>query len=60
MIIATGTHSKHNGIYRMHSPYFPYSSIIYSGYSRREMVKQYRNEFNLKYKRINFIILEVD
>lgn len=58
MIYATGTKNKTNGNYKMHSPKFPYDSVVYVGYTEKEMKRKYRKDFNLEYKHIEWIILE--
>lgn len=56
MIIVTGCKTS-RGDYRMHAPTFPYLTTIYIGYTLEGMKKQYRKDFNLKYKRIEWIII---
>ena len=57
MIYATGTFNKDNCYYKMHKPFPPYDSITYIGYTEKQMKKKYREDCNLKYKRIEWIIL---
>lgn len=57
MIYATGTKNKVNGNYKMHSPKFPYNTIVYVGYSETAMKRKYREDFDLKGKHIEWIIL---
>lgn len=56
-MIVTGTYNKIHGSYRMHAPEFPYDSITYVGYTLKQMQKAYRQRYNLKYKRIEWIIV---
>lgn len=56
-MMVTGTYNKANGTYKMHSPNFPYDSIVYCGYTEKEMKKKYRETFNLQHKKIEWIIL---
>lgn len=55
-IYVTGCKTR-NG-YKMHAPKFPYLSTVYIGYTRTQMQKQYRKDHGLKYKRIEWIIVE--
>lgn len=55
MIYVTGCKTR-NG-YKMHSPEFPYKTTLYIGYTLEEMKKKFRQDHNLKYKRIEWIIV---
>lgn len=58
MKIITGSYNKTTGAYKMHSPDFPYNDTrVYIGYSLTAMKKQYRKDFNLRYKHIDWIIV---
>ena len=56
-MMVTGSYNRVNGHFKMHSPTFPYQSTVYIGYSLDGMKRKYRQDFNLKYKRIDWIIL---
>lgn len=57
MLFVTGTYNKINGAYKMHAPFFPYESKVYIGYTFKQMQRKYRQDYNLKYKRIEWIII---
>lgn len=58
MIIVSGSYNKNTGAYKMHSPLFPYDETrVYIGYSLKDMKRKYREDFNLKYKHIDWIIV---
>lgn len=57
-MIITGSYNKTTGAYKMRSPEFPYDDTrVYIGYTLEGMKKQYRKDFNLKYKHIDWIIV---
>lgn len=56
-MIVSGSYSPVSGAYRMHAPEPPYSSIVYIGYTLKQMQRKYRQDFNLKYKHIDWIII---
>lgn len=55
-MIVTGTYDRIHGYFRMHAPEFPYNSTTYIGYTLEGMKKKYREDNNLKYKHIEWII----
>lgn len=55
--IATGTYNPETGAYKMHAPEFPYHTTVYIGYTLEGMKQKYRADHDLKYKRIEWIIL---
>jgi len=57
MLMVTGTYNKVNGYYKMHAPNFPYQTTVYIGYTLEGMKRKYRQDHNLKYKRIEWIII---
>ena len=56
----TGSYNKVNGAFRMHKPEFPYDSTTYIGYTLNQMKRKYREDNNLKYKRIEWIIVGLE
>ena len=56
-MIVTGSYNKIRGSYRMHSPVFPYDSITYVGYTLAQTKRAYRQQYGLKYKHIEWIII---
>ena len=55
----TCTYNKRNKYFKMHSPEFPYTSKSYIGYTFDDMKKKYREDYKLKGKHINWLIIEV-
>lgn len=60
MIYATGSYNKEHGYFTMHEPKFPYNSTVYIGYNLKQLKQKYREDNNLKYKRIEWIILGIE
>lgn len=56
-MMITGSYNKTTDSYRMHSPEFPYNATVYLGYTFEQMKKKYRQDFNLKGKRIEWVIV---
>lgn len=57
MIYITGSYNKRLNSYKMHNYIFPYDSTTYMGYTLEQMKKKYRQDNNLKYKHIEWIIV---
>ena len=55
MIIVTGWKTKQG--YKMRAPEPPYATMHYIGYTLEGMKRQYRQDYDLKYKRIEWIIV---
>lgn len=55
MLYVTGCKTKYG--YKMQAPTFPYLSTQYIGYSLAQMKKKYREDHNLRYKHIEWIIV---
>lgn len=54
----TGVFNKQSNTYTMHSPVFPYTSKVYANFKTvDDMKKQYRKDFDLQGKRLDWIIL---
>lgn len=43
--------------FKMHAPEFPYTTVIFLGYTEREMKQRYRERYSLKGKHIEWIII---
>ena len=55
MIIVTGCKTRQG--YKMRAPTFPYLTTHYIGYALEGMKKTYRQDYDLKYKHIEWIIV---
>lgn len=57
-MIITGT--KIGNVYKIHSPEFPYYPITYLGYTWKEVQQIVRTKYNLKHKKIEWMICGMD
>ena len=59
MIIITGSYNRNTGAFRMHgyNATFPRDIVTYIGYTEKEMKKQYRRDYGLEHKHIEWIII---
>ena len=56
MIIITGWYNAVSGIYRMRTP-DNNDTVLYVGYTEKQMKSKYRLDFHLRYKHIDWIII---